>query len=209
MNIDTLKHAWMTRQNELADEEVDQMIDSIVSKSSAFDSGLVRRDKQDYIGASVALAYGLLGVFAPRPMIRVGSWVIVISVVVTIIALFIYGRTRPVPTDFTFRDYCVQQLRRVENQIFFVRNLAWVFLVPIAVGVLITQYGITRSMTVSIVFGAVLVVLIGFIHFVNRRGARLVYVPYRDELANALSHLHEVPSLELVSTSILDPSEEK
>ena len=77
MNFDELKRSWKERNDKLAGENVDQLVDRLRTRSSWFETTIARRDLREHAAAVfVLLFFGVSFFSLPTVMAQIGCGII-------------------------------------------------------------------------------------------------------------------------------------
>lgn len=201
MKLDDFKEPWQERQREL-DHQVDHVVKAVRTRMSSFDRSIWLRDlRETLVAVGVAIWFGYAFVLHEQWVAKLGAAIVVLASLVIIVVLNwtrLTGRfARP---GQTLRDYCNDELSRIDRQIWLLRNINWWYTGPIFLGVTIERMGVLSPAMLLIFVSTILFPMAWFVHWVNQFSVRTQLVPLRNELA-------DVQELEHADSTVVDADE--
>lgn len=193
MTFDELPQEWSHREQSVLPVDVprDDAIAQICRKVEKLNGVLDRRDLAE-TGAAVFVAIAFSGMtFTMKPLIsRLGAGLVVLSALYIIYKLW---RARTVvpraAMDAPLKDFCAQEIDRIERQVGLLKSVLWWYIAPIIVGANLVMVGVAQLGWFSVVY-LILSSLFGwFVYWLNQRAVDKSLVPPRDELRALLVDL--------------------
>lgn len=198
---DELRKAWQS-QASLPPLTLDAglVLDEVRRNERQFRATIYRRDLRE-IGVMLLLipVWIFLGIKNESPW----SWYLAIPTLVWIAGFMIADRIRqrrrqPLPGD-TLRTSAESSLAQVEHQIWLLRNILWWYLLPPGAAILIFsahRAWLSRddglaALAEFVAVALVIVLVYGFLYWLNQHAVRQDLEPRRKELENLLRALSE------------------
>ena len=194
MNDDALKKLWQEQnfRSSLALPD-DAQIAAMKTRMKGFDKTISGRDYGE-----VAACIFIVGWFGwdllfrkNSPLTQAGCVVLIVSAV--FIAWKLIGSKRRLPKldpDAPLFDAVKVELKKVENQIGLLKSVAWWYLLPLFVGVMMCHWGGRGNVLSKLIYSTVVLAVFAFIYSLNQRAVRNNLVPMKRKLA-ALLHSAE------------------
>jgi CubicO group peptidase (beta-lactamase class C family) len=183
MNDDALKQLWRGQRFETLPALPDEAhIAAMRARMRGFDRTISRRDYGE-----VAACIFIVGWFAWDLFSGNNSWLTQAGCAVLVVsAVFIAGRLvvsksrlPKAEPDAPLFEAVKVELQKVENQIRLLKSVAWWYLLPLFVGVMMHRWGGSGSLLSKLVYSTVVLVVYAFIHWLNRRAARNNLLPLK------------------------------
>jgi hypothetical protein len=203
MNLDDLKEPWKQRHSELMDSRVEELTARVLTRASAFEKTILRRDLIETAAAMVVIVFfGLFMTQSSLPWVaRLGIGLIILGAIEVVVVLHWTrrrgGRTRH---DLPLIDYCAAEITRIDRQIWLLRNVNWWYTGPLLLGACVFVFGLLFpvhdvllpiSLAAFVMF-CVLVLIFGWIAYrINQRAVRHELLPIREELATIFDSLRD------------------
>jgi len=127
MDIDRLKTAWRKQPLEgSASRSLDEMMKEVRDRAARFNWRVTKRDLIDTV-ACLAIV-GIVGPYfwrAPQVLEKVGAAVVMAGAVWIIVRLsVIRSRHRRLPVDATAREFCANEMKRLDEQMHLISTAA-------------------------------------------------------------------------------------
>ncbi len=194
MNDDALKQLWQGQPLGPLPELPDAaQIAAMRARMTGFDKTISGRDLGEILACVlIALFFGFNLLFRDNSRLTdAGCVVLVASAAFIAWRLTASKRRLPKPApDAPLFDLVRVELRKVENQIALLQSVAWWYLLPLFIGVMMFHWGGSKSVVLSVIYTAAVAALFVFIHRLNRRSVRTELLPLKRELS-ALLHAAE------------------
>jgi len=188
MNDDALKQLWKGQSlgplPELPDEA---QIAAMKARMKGFDRTIDGRDLGEVVACVfIALFFGFQLMFRDLSLLtQAGCVVLVASSIFISWRLLVSKRRLPkAAPDAPLFDVARVELRKVENQIGLLQSVAWWYLLPLFVGVMLFHWGGSDSIVLSLFYTAGVIALFVFIHRLNQRAVRKNLLPLKRDLAS-------------------------
>lgn len=197
MNFDELKRSWKERNDKLAGENVDQLVDRLRTRSSWFETTIARRDLREHAAAVfVLLFFGVSFFSLPTVMAQIGCGIIMAGSLLIMSTLIWSRRGKPLMHQLSVIDFTKEQLLRVDRQIWLLRNVTWWYTGPLMLGIFVFVLGIAPPTGFVAAYLAGCVLFGWFVHWLNQQAVKKQLMPYREELLNTLEQLEFNPNLD-------------
>lgn len=149
MNDEQLKQLWRDQ----AVAETAPSLDALRAKARRFNRRVAWRNAYEYIAAVVVLVvFGRYIVLFPHPLVRIGSVLVMIGVIVVVSHMHRRASSQPLPADAgekTWLDYRRAQLVRQRDAL---RAVAWWYVGPLVPGVVVFRCGVEFELDTSAPF---------------------------------------------------------
>lgn len=190
MNDDALKQMWQGQRFETLPALPDAaQIAAMKTRMKDFDQTISGRD---YV--EVAACIFIVGWFGWDLLFRNNSTLtqagcVVLIVSAVFIAWKLIGSKRRIPKakpSAPIFEAVKVELQKVENQIGLLKSVAWWYLLPLLVGVMMCSWGGSGNVPSKLVYSAFVLALYAFIYWLNQRAVRNNLLPLKRELASLL-----------------------
>lgn len=209
MKLDDLKTTWKQRQIELADHRVDQLVQNAASRSSWFEKTIKRRDLGEFVALAVVFLLFLPDLFSAESWVtRIGVMVILAGSIFIGFVLYWSGRGKLSCNDQSVMNFCKEQLKRVNRQIWLLRNIAWWYIAPLLVGCCIYVHGLLPGNILTWIICGFFVALGLFIYWLNQLAVQKRLIPLREEFVGMLMELESMGNGEDIKIGESDDSSE-
>lgn len=204
MSPDEFQKAWKAHSSETRITiDADVLLKEVQRSRQGFRSMILFRDIREAGIAMVMIPlWFVLGIMTSQPW----SWYLTVPALLWIAGFTIVDRLRH-PKDPTsgaaLMDSVKGSLSEVEHQIWLLRNVFWWYLLPCTISILF-YFAHTAWLTsggnwliavgIATPFFAFLIVLYGFIYYINQYAVRTQLEPRRQELLNLLDSLNDETS---------------
>ncbi|NBV22619.1 MAG: class A beta-lactamase-related serine hydrolase [Proteobacteria bacterium] len=186
MNDDALKKLWQEQSFRpppvLPDRE---QIAAVKKRMKGFDRTISWRDFGEVAACLFSFLYfGWDLIFRNNSLLTQAGCVVLIASAVFISWKLIASKRRlpkPEPSAPIFVAVKVE-LQKVENQIGLLESVAWWYLLPMFVGVMLHHWGSSAPADSKLAYSAVVFVLFGFIYWLNQRAVQGKLLPLKREL---------------------------
>ncbi len=184
MNLDDFKAPWQEQQREL-DQQVDHVVKAVRNRMSSFDRVIWLRDLRETMAAvGVSVWFGVSFFRQDLWVAKLGAMIVVLASLMIIVVLNWTRLTgRVARLGQTVRDYCTNELNRVDRQIWLLKNINWWYTGPIYLGVTIEMLGLLSPSQLLIFVSTILIPMGWLIHWLNQFSVRTELMPLRNELA--------------------------
>jgi len=190
MNDDALRKLWQGQHFEALPALPDEtQIAAMKTRMQGFDQTLSWRDYGE-----VAACIFIIGWFGwdllfgnNSPLTQAGCVVLIASAV--FIAWKLVWSKRRLPKaepDAPIFDAVKVELQKVENQIGLLKSVAWWYLLPLLVGVMMCHWGGSGGVPSKLLYSAFVLALFGLIYWLNQRAVKNNLLPLKRELASLL-----------------------
>lgn len=190
MNDEALKQLWQGQRFEALPALPDEaQIAAMKTRMKGFDESINWRDYIEV--AACILIVGWFGwdlFFGNNSALTQAGCVVLIVSAVFIAWKLIWSKRRlpkAEPNAPIFAAVKVE-LQKVENQIGLLRSVAWWYLLPILVGVMMCHWGGSGSVLSKLIYSAFVLALFGLIYWLNQRAVKNNLLPLKRELASLL-----------------------
>ena len=186
VNFEDLQSGW----DEIEGFDDSQLADvaNLVSETHrSLKSVLDNRDVVELIVAALMVpVFCYFAWSAPNVYVRIGALIIVAGMFV-IAGFLLWGRRgiAVTPDQLSVREFTLHQRTLVRRQIFLLRNIAWWYLAPIYVGLMVMTYG-AGSGSYLIFYGGIVTLLFAAIWRANQKAVASQLQPLDDEYTVAL-----------------------
>lgn len=190
MNDDALKQLWQGQHFEaLPALPNEAQIAAMKTRMKSFDQTISWRDCGE-VAACVLIAgwFGWDLLFANNSTLTQGGCVVLIVSAVVIAWKLIWSKRRlpKAEPNAPLFDAVKAELQKVENQIGLLKSVAWWYLLPLLVGVLMVHWGGSGGVPSKLLYSAVVLALYVFIYWLNQRAVKNNLLPLQRELASLL-----------------------
>lgn len=191
MNEQEAKDLWKGQNVEGQSAPTDiAQIAAMNTRMSGFDRTITGRDYVE-IAACVfnVLFFGWNLIFRHHSALTQAGCVVIIvgSVFIGWKLIASKHRLAKAKPDAPVLDAVTAELKKVENQIGLLKSVAWWYLLPLFVGVLMFSWGGSGGVVFKVVYSVSILALFVFIHWLNQRSVRNNLLPLKTEL-DALLH---------------------
>jgi hypothetical protein len=192
MELDRFKTAWRQQPLEgAASRSLEETMQVVRERAARFNRGVTVRDLIDTLACLVMI--GVVGRYfwvATQILAKIGAGIVVAGCVWIIVRLHLTrARHRRLPADATAREFCANELKRMDEQIHLVSTVVVWGAAPLMVGgaIIVLASGTSAG---SLAGRLALVAVPGvLVHLGNRRGLKDRLQPLRDDLARVLSDM--------------------
>lgn len=190
MNDDALKKLWQEQNFRslpaLSDEA---QIAAMKSRMKGFDKTISGRDYGEVAACIfIIFFFGWNLIFKNNSLLtQAGCVVLIVSAVFIGLKLIVSKRRLPKakPDAPTF-DAVRIELQKVENQIGLLKSVAWWYLLPLFVGVMLHFWGSPTNIGSKLGYTVFVFALFAFIYWLNQRAVKTTLLPLKRELASLL-----------------------
>lgn len=194
MKLDELKRTWKEQKSssriEYSKSEIMMLINN---KMISFEKDIKSRDRLEIIACVlVIIFFGFILFTTESPWKQAGSAVLIAS------AAFIWYKLKATQKE-TFGDehspdrpmseYLNLELQTIRKHKRLLQNMAWWYLSPMFVGLLLFTIGFNTSLLWKVVYLAVVTVLLGFIWKLNQNAVQKKFDPMINEIEEAVKVL--------------------
>ncbi|MCL4179706.1 MAG: beta-lactamase family protein [Verrucomicrobia bacterium] len=190
MNDDALKHLWKEQRFEALPALPDEaQIAAMKMRMKGFDKTISWRDYGEV--AACILIIGWFGwdlLFRSNSTLTQAGCVVLIVSAVLIAWKLIWSKRRLPQSgpNAPIFDAVKVELHKVENQIGLLTSVAWWYLLPLLVGVMICHWGGSGGVPSKVIYSAFVLALYVFIYWLNQRAVKNNLLPLKRELASLL-----------------------
>ena len=204
MTFDDLQHQWQASNEQAAPTPIDadKMLRTWrrIEKSNF---SLFRRDLVETLAAIFVIGFFGKAIFSlPNWIAKSGAIVCVCGALYVIYRLHrarrVQGESRP---ELSVREYFQIEIQRVENQIHLIRTIASWYIVPLLLGANLVFAGASPSLTATIVYFFVTVLLGWGIYWLNQRAIEKHFAPLYEELTGQQKELEDPNNEDLRSNT--------
>jgi hypothetical protein len=187
MEIDRLKHVWQ-QSGPPAKPDTGEEMRRIAARFTTWRRQVRWRDYRECAAAVVCmLLFGRLVFVLASTVARAAAVFLVGSSALTVVMLI---RARPgrqlTDPAVAVREFCENELRRIDAQIGLLRSVAYWGVAPVLVGTNVLFAALSPRLAWTIAYVVVTLVFGWWIVHLNQRAAREYLVPLRDELVRIL-----------------------
>ncbi|HSH44486.1 MAG TPA: hypothetical protein VK966_01400 [Longimicrobiales bacterium] len=187
MSMDELKELWQSQGTEGAPAPEAEVLATVKRKAADMEKTIRRRDRREVVVAVVVSAFFLPLLLEPSWVVRAG---VLLYVATSGITWYRLRRARLSERDdpaASMLDTVRTERRRVEAQIQLLDSVAWWYVIPFALSVILI-FGGLNGLTLLTAGYSVAVVLLGlFILHLNRAAVRDDLWPRHEELTRILA----------------------
>ena len=192
MDEDSLKRLWSDSNKEqkvTINPEI--LIDSIHHKSSYMENKIKQRDRSETsVAIFMILVFGGLFFVFPQVLAKIGAVIIILSCTLIIFRLI---RARKVnekqETSSEIKHHLLVSLQQVRQQINLLNTVLWWYLLPLFIGVLCVYYGLSKSLISRVVYTVIVMVMYGYIWYLNKEAVRKKLKPLEADITQTLKEL--------------------
>ena len=194
MNLDDLKQDWQNQP--VSRENIMEIANAVKAKAKSFESNIFWRDVTEITAAVVVLPVFAVMFYMTSGLMRFGAGVVIFGVLeIVAVLLWAQKKDRPLKHDLPVREYCQQELQRVNRQIMLLENALWWYAAPTTLGVLFILLGnpvmalVWENAYIAVLMGAIFMCVILFalgIAVINRRASRKNLHPLRESLLSMI-----------------------
>jgi hypothetical protein len=204
MDPDKYQQAWQAEASQTrVTIDADLLLEEVQRQLRNFRAMIFWRDFRE-IGIALLMipAWFYLGITTSSPW----TWYLAVPALLWVIGFLLVDRRRHTNTPNDPGEPlldCVQNsLTQVEHQIWLLRNVFWWYLLPFTIPLLTffihvtwrTSDGRLEAVTISALLSVFLLVVDGFIYYLNQYAVRKQLEPHRRELLTLLASLQDEPS---------------
>lgn len=196
MNDDEIKKLW---QLESADAPPalpnEQQLAAIKKRTASFGRTIFWRDARESIVAIFLIGYFGWAYFRlASSTSRIGCILLILScLLICWYPIWRKRRAARIAPDAPMLETLRCELRKVDVQIDLLRSIAWWYLLPLGVGVIIYNLGIAGSLGAWISYAIFVIALFAFIYWQNQRAVRKTLLPLKREIESLLNFDESVP----------------
>lgn len=200
MHDDALKQLWKGQPLEDRPALPDQAILAALGKRmKRFDRTILWRDFREVAACLfivVFFGWELIAMKSSR-LTQIGSVVLIVSSVFIAWKLIQSKRRLPKaePNGPIFEVVKIE-LQKVENQISLLRSVAWWYLLPLFIGVMLNAWGGGAGIVFKLTYSAEVIALYTFIYWLNQRAVAKSLLPLKRELQSSLTTQETAPEEE-------------
>ena len=163
VSFDDMKRAWQSESG-ISQEQFDQIGDRVREGTTLLQSTIFRRDMVETFASIVVAAFFTPGLFTAKNLVAWSGFAIIVLACITIPFVFWRARTRPIDTvsSANFCDFVDIEIDYLRRQVQLLRTVAWWYLLPLYVGLILVTVGATELSHGSLfemIFVAILVAL--------------------------------------------------
>lgn len=208
MNDDALKKLWREQDLPASPMLSDEEQITALKRMKSFDRTITRRD---YVEVAVCL---ILGIFFAGDLLfrdisaltQAGCLVLIASC--GLIAWRLIGSKRRLPKaepNAPVGDLIRAELLKVENQIGLLKSIAWWYLLPITVGLMMHFCGASAGLVANLVYFTIVLALDVYIWSLNQRAVKANLLPLKEELGSLLHSIETGEPFEAMQGTRQDP----
>ena len=202
MKPDEFQQAWRAQSSETRITiDADLLSQEVQRSHQTFRSTIFRRDLRE-VGVALALipVWFVLGKMGPPVP---WTWYLTVPVLVWVAGFILVDRLRypqlPVEPGDTLLNTVEKSLTQVEHQIWLLRNIFWWYLLPPSISIMaffihcswLKAESVWELVISALSSGLILLVVFGFLYYVNQRAVRKELQPRREELLNLRASLQD------------------
>jgi hypothetical protein len=191
MDLESLKERWQRHGAPEPHWTTGEDMHQLRTKLAKLRRTAARRDLREAVAAIVVAAiFGWMAFVAARPLARVGAAIVAAGAIFIIIWMRAAGgRNREPDVDLPVVEFFRLELRYLDRQYRLLRSVAWWYIAPNLVGVILFFLGGRSSIVPMLGFVTVAVLVAAGVYWLNQVAARDVILPLRDEVARLLRDL--------------------
>lgn len=193
MTFEDAKRNWREEVNRPPSaEEIQGEFAAIQSQCDQLERAIRQRDVSEIVTAVFVIAVFAVmwPVYRHYPTAVLGVAVIMLGGVLAIFVLLRARKSEPRPFDASVLDCSRQRLAWLDVQIRLLETVAWWYVPPFFVGVLLFAWGQTRGKWLP--FGMMVLVELAvsaWVIVINKRAVRQKLLPFREEVARVVEDL--------------------
>lgn len=191
MEMDRFKAAWQQQPLEgAATKDTEDIMREVLQRAARLQGQVRQRDLLETSSAVVVMAvFGVLAWYLPQPMARAGAIIVVLACVQVIVRLHGTRTRRATAPNATARQFCADELERIDDQIALLSSVGTWYVAPLLGGVVVFEVGLVGGT----LHGAVLVLIAAImgvvIYWANRRAVTRDLLPIRADLLQTMNDL--------------------
>ncbi len=191
MNLDDLKTPWQSMHRQLDTTRVDEIAARIGSKMSRFDHSIRRRDTIENLAAGfVIVVFSIMLARCNDWVTFAGAAIVVFAAIEILIVLNVTRMYRPTPAELPLAEHCKLEAKKVDRQIFLLRNIHWWYAGPLMLGCCVMSFGAGPLIASGISCG--FYVALGlFTYWINQKAVTEQLLPLRQALMLANESFNE------------------
>lgn len=204
MEPDEFQQAWQAEASQTrVTVDADLLLEEVQRQQRNFQSTILWRDFRE-IGIAVLMIplWIYLGITTSSPW----TWYLTVPALIWVIGFLLVARRRhpntPNDPGEPLLDCVRSSLPQVEHQIWLLRNVFWWYLLPFTISLMTffihviwrTSDDWLEAVSISALLSALLLVVYGFIYYLNQYAVRKQLEPRRRELSTLLASLQDEPS---------------
>ena len=202
MEPDKFEQAWRSQSSHpRVTIDQDLLATEVQRSHRTFRAMIFRRDLLEVVVALVLIpVWFVLGIWAALPW----TWYLTVPALIWVAGFFLVDRFRhpqlPFEVGDSLLDGAKKSLKQVEHQIWLLRNIFWWYLLPPSISILAFFFHVSwlksnDTWDVLVNF-LILIVVFGFIYWMNQRAVRRELEPRRQELLVLLASLQDEVAVE-------------
>lgn len=187
MEIDRLKRVWQQTEPTLKPDTGEE-VRQIVARFAAWRRQVRRRDYREHAAAILCIVVFTRLAFVLPSIVARASAVFLVGAAVLAVVKLIRANPGRRQTDraTSVREFCENELRRIDAQIRLLRSVPFWSVGPVLVGVNVMFAALSPRLLWTIVYLVVTLVFGTSVCYVNRRAVDRCLVPLRDDLVRIL-----------------------
>lgn len=192
MNDDELKQLWQRQPLRAPDVSPEQLVSAMQKQTSQLRRTLVARDLRELAACAVIIA--VFGFFAYGERIfisRIGHLIVIgSSIFIAWKLVHTRRKTPPAPPGATIVDSLRAELNAVRAQSQLLGSIAWWYLLPLAIGILVATWGSFRGgfggLAGNITYSLFVIGLFAFIYWLNQWARSKQLLPLEAQLESLI-----------------------
>jgi len=209
MNEDALKKLWREQNFRSSPALPDEaQIALMKTRMKGFDKTISWRDYGEVAACIfIIVFFGWNLIFRNNSVLTQAGCIVLIASAV-FIAWKLIGSKRRLPKaepDAPVFDAAKVELQKIENQIRLLKSIAWWYLLPLFVGVMMHYWGAAASFGSKLGFSATVLVVYIFIYWLNQRAVNKKLLPLKRELESLIHSAETGKSLDETHVRNLRP----
>jgi hypothetical protein len=188
MELDRFKAAWQHQRLEgAASRPLEDIMRDVRGRAAKFNRQIRQRDLLETLaGVVVIVTFSFFAWAVPHVVAKIGAAVVVAGGLLITVRLYLARTRHPSLADSTAREFCANELKRIDEQIHLLATVGWWYLAPLLGGGALFVLGGGGSIGSRVRVLAVLAAVGLIIYKLNRRAAERHLQPMRDDLARIL-----------------------
>jgi len=190
MNDDALKQLWKGQHFESLPALPDEtQLAAMKQRMKSFDKSILRRDYGEVVACIfIIVFFGVDLIFGKNSALtQAGCMVLIASALFISWKLVVSKRRLPkAEPNAPIVDAVKVELQKVENQISLLKSVAWWYLLPLFVGVMLHHLGGPGSSPIKLGYSVFVLVLYAFIYWLNQHAVKKTLLPLKWELESLL-----------------------
>lgn len=192
MNDDELKKLWQEQPLDGPSPSAEQLISAMQNKTTGFRRVVIARDFGELVACVVVIIiFGFFYYRAQSPISRLGDLIVIgSSIFIGFRLVYTRRKTPPAPPGATLVESLRAELNAVRAQSRLLGSVAWWYLFPLGLGIMLCTWGSLGNdvggIVFNIIYSILVIALYVYIHRLNQKARAKQILPLEAQLQSLL-----------------------